>query len=60
MCCRELFNGDVVRKASSLAARLELKTKLRPILKYQRRIAKRLERNVVNYTKEEIVIDRVF
>lgn len=59
-CFRELLTDDVVRKASSLAAGLELKTNLQPILKYHRRMVKRLERNIVNYTKEENVIDRGF
>jgi len=40
---RELFTGDEVRKVSSFAAGLELKTSLRPVLKYHRRMAKRLE-----------------
>jgi len=48
VCFTELFTGHVVRKASSLAAGLELKTILRPVLKYQRRMAIRLERNIVN------------
>lgn len=55
---RELFTGDVVRKASSLAADLEHKTSLRPILPYHRRMAKRLERNIVDYTKEGFIKDR--
>ena len=52
--------GNVVRKASSLVAGFELKTILRPFLKYHCRMAKRLETNIVNYTKEDIVIDRGF
>jgi hypothetical protein len=57
VCSRELFTGDVVRKASLLAAGLELKTNLPPFLKYHRRMPKRLEKNIVNYTKEEILIE---
>jgi hypothetical protein len=60
VCFRELFTGYAVRKTSSLAAGLELKINLRPFLKYHSRMAKRLERNIVNYTKEEIEIDKGF
>jgi hypothetical protein len=57
---RTLYRRDVVTKASSLASSFELKTSLGPISKCHRRMTKRLERNMVNYTKEEIVIDNGF